>query len=140
MKGYLLDTNVVSELRKGVRANPGVAAWHAKRDKRELYLSVITLAEIRRGVKLLGKRDKRQATTLGAWCDGLHEAFRRAGHLLGIRAAEAEEWAELSAIRPLPIMDAFLAATAKTHGLVLVTRNAGDFKGLHVAIENPFAP
>ena len=103
MKGYRLDTNVVSELRKGVRADAGVLHWHANRDRRELYISVITLAEIRRGVRLIARRDKKQAAALGSWCDALFVAFRRAGHLLAIRAAEAEAWAELCTIRPAAV-------------------------------------
>ena len=67
MKGYLLDTNVVSELRKGERGNPRLAEWYRLRDKRELFLSVITLAEIRRGIALIQRRDPFQAAVLGRW-------------------------------------------------------------------------
>ena len=138
MRGYLLDTNVVSELRKGERANPSVAAWYQARDKRELYLSVVTLAELRRGIALLRLRDPQQADALDRWCRALQHGFARAGHLLTLRAAEAAIWGELMAIRPLPILDAFLAATAKTHTLTLVTRNEADFAALPVTVENPF--
>lgn len=138
MRGYLLDTNIVSELRKGDRANPNVLAWYQARDKRELYLSVVTLAELRRGIALLRKRDPVQADALDRWCHALQRGFSRAGHLLNLRAAEAAAWGELMAIRPLPILDAFLAATAKTHNLALVTRNEADFAGLPVTVENPF--
>ena len=138
MRGYLLDTNVVSELRKGDRTNPGVAAWYQERDKRELYLSVITLAELRRGIALIGHRDPRQAESLDRWSRTLQRGFSRAGHLLTLRPAEALAWGELMAIRPLPILDAFLAATAKTHNLTLVTRNEADFAGLPVTVMNPF--
>jgi len=137
--GYLLDTNVVSELRKGERMDPHVAAWHAQRDRRELYLSVITLAELRRGIHLIGRRDKKQGAVLGTWCDRMQREYGRAGHLLSFRAAEAEAWAELAALRPLPVMDALIAATAKSHDLILVTRNTSDFKGLGMMVENPFA-
>ena len=68
MKGFLLDTNVVSDLRKGPRMNAGVAAWYDRRDRRELFISVITLAEIRRGIRLISKRDRKQATALTSWC------------------------------------------------------------------------
>ena len=138
MRGYLLDTNVVSELRKGERANRNVTAWYQARDKRELYLSVITLAELRRGIALVRLRDPRQADALDRWCRALQRGFSRAGHLLTLRPAEAAAWGELMAIRPLPILDAFLAATAKTHTLTLVTRNEADFAGLPVTVENPF--
>ncbi len=138
MRGYLLDTNVVSELRKGDRANSSLVAWYQARDKRELYLSVITLAELRRGIALIRLRDTRQADVLDHWCRALQRGFSRVGHLLTLRPAEAAAWGELQAIRPLPILDAFLAATAQTHKLTLVTRNEADFVGLPVTVENPF--
>ena len=138
MRGYLLDTNVVSELRKGERANPGLADWFQARDRRELYLSVITLAELRRGIALIRLRDPRQATSLDRWCQVLQRGFSRVGHLLAVRPAEAVAWGELHAIRPLPILDAFLAATAQTHMLTLATRNESDYCELPVAVENPF--
>ena len=138
MRGYLLDTNVVSELRKGDRANSGLAAWYRERDKRELYLSVITLAELRRGIALIAKRDPPQADSLDRWCRTLQRGFSRAGHLLSLRPAEALAWGELMAIRPLPILDGFLAAPAKTHNLTFVTRNEADFAGLPVPVVNPF--
>jgi predicted nucleic acid-binding protein len=138
MKGFLLDTNVVSELRKGERANRGVVEWYGRRDKRELFLSVVTLAELRRGIALVRRRDPLQATALDRWCENLQREFRRVGHLLSLRPAEAAAWGDLMALRPLPILDAFLAATAQTHQLTLVTRNEDDFAGLPVILENPF--
>lgn len=139
MKGYLLDTNVVSELRKGDRGNRGLADWYRRRDKTELFLSAITLAEIRRGIALLRRRDPLQAAVLDRWCETLQREFGRAGHLLSLDPAEAAAWGELMSLRPLPILDAFLAATARTHQLTLVTRNQADFAGLPVDLENPFA-
>ncbi len=138
MRGYLLDTNVVSELRKGDRANSGLVEWYQARDKRELYLSVITLAELRRGIALIRLRDGAQADALDRWCRALQRGFSRVGHLLTLRPAEAAAWGELQAIRPLPILDAFLAATAQTHQLTLATRNEADFAGLPLAVVNPF--
>jgi toxin FitB len=138
MTGYLLDTNVVSELRKGDRANQGLAEWYRRRDKRELFLSVITLAEIRRGIALLRRRDPFQAAILERWSETLQREFGRAGHLLSLDPPEAAVWGELMSLRPLPILDAFLAATARTHKLTLVTRNEADFAGLPVDLENPF--
>jgi predicted nucleic acid-binding protein len=140
MRGYLLDTNIVSELRKGDRANPGVVEWYAARDRRELYLSIVTLAEVRRGIALIRGRDPRQADSLDRWCLAFQRGFSRVGHLLTLRIAEAAAWGELMAIRPLPILDAFLAATAQTHHLTLVTRNEADFAGLPLTVENPFWP
>ncbi len=139
MNGYLLDTNVVSELRKGPRADARVVAWFERRDRRELFLSTITLAELRRGIALIAKRDSAQADHLRVWCDRLQRDFGRTGRLLPIRAAEAAAWGELMALRPLPILDGFLAATAQVHSLTLATRNEVDFAGLAVPVENPFA-
>jgi predicted nucleic acid-binding protein len=138
VNGYLLDTNAVSELRKPARASAGLVAWYAARHRRELFLSAISLAEIRRGIALLAKRDMEQADILRRWVERVQRDFGRTGRLLPIRAAEAEAWGELQAIRPLPILDAFLAATAKVHDLELVTRNEADFAGLPITILNPF--
>jgi predicted nucleic acid-binding protein len=139
VNGFLLDTNVVSELRRPERANAGLAAWFAERNRRELFLSAVTLAEVRRGIALIARRDPAQAQHLRGWCDRLQRNFGPAGRLLPIRAAEATAWGELMALRPLPILDGFLAATAKVHDLTLVTRNVEDFKGLPIRVENPFA-
>lgn len=139
MNGYLLDTNVVSELRKGARANAGLVAWFSARNRRELFLSSITLAELRRGIALIANRDEAQALILRRWCDRIQRDFGRTGRLLSFRASEAADWGELMAIRPLPILDGFLAATAKSHDLTLVTRNESDFSHLPVRLENPFS-
>jgi predicted nucleic acid-binding protein len=139
VKGYLLDTNVVSELRKGDRGNPGLAEWYRQRDREELFLSVITLAEIRRCIALLRRRDPLQAAILDRWCETLQREFGRVGHLLSLDSPEAVVWGELMSLRTLPILDAFLAATARTHQLTLVTRNEADFAGLPVDLENPFS-
>ena len=95
---YLVDTNVISEIRKGNRCNPGVSAWYATVTDGDLFLSVLVLGEIRKGL----------------------------------------EWGCLNAIRPVPVIDGLLAATAKVHGLTLVTRNEADVAGLGAAVLNPF--
>jgi predicted nucleic acid-binding protein len=138
VNGYLLDTNVVSELRKRERCNLGLGTWYAERNRRELFLSAVSLAEIRRGIAQLAKRDRDQAYIFRLWADRMQRRYGRIGHLLSIRAAEAEIWGEFQAIRPLPILDGFLAATAKTHNLIMVTRNESDFAGLPITILNPF--
>ena len=102
-------------------------------------MSTVTLAELRRGIALISRRDPAQAEKLGRWCDRVQRDYGRTGRLLPIRAAEAAAWGELMAIRPLPIMDGFLAATAQVHDLTLVTRNQTDFSGLPIGIENPFS-
>jgi len=139
VSGYLLDTNVVSELRKGTRADAGLRAWFSRRTRQELFLSSITLAEIRRGIALISRRDAAQAETLRDWCDRLQREYGRTGRLLPIRAAEAGAWGELMAVRTLSILDGFIAATARVHDLTLVTRNNAHFEGLPIRVENPFA-
>ena len=139
MNGYLLDTNVVSELRKGPRADARVMAWFQCRNRRELFLSAITLAELRRGIALIARRDSAQGDNLRVWCDRLQRDFGRTGRLLPIRAAEAAAWGELMALRPLPVLDDFLADTAQYHSLTLATRNEVHFAGLPLQVENPFA-
>ncbi len=139
MKGFLLDTNVVSELRKEERADAALVEWFAARQRRELFLSAITIAEIRRGIALLVRHDPAQAEVLSRWLDRLQRDFGRTGRLLSIRAAEARVWGDLQATRPLPVLDCFLAATAKVHELTLVTRNESDFGGLPVQTLNPFS-
>jgi hypothetical protein len=139
VNGYLLDTNVVSELRKGPRADAHVTAWFQRRNRRELFLSAITLAELRRGIALIARRDSAQGDHLRVWCDQLQRDFGRTGRLLPIRAAEAAAWGELMALRPLPVLDGFLAATAQYHSLTLATRNEAHFADLPLEVENPFA-
>lgn len=84
MSGFLPDTNVVSELRKGPRADAGLAAWFAQRDRRELFLSAVTLAEIRRGIALIAGRDFAQAEHLRRWCDRVQRDFGRTGRLVAV--------------------------------------------------------
>ncbi len=133
---YLVDTNVISEIRKGTRCNPGVSVWYATVVDEDLCLSVLVLGEIRKGVELLRSRDPQQAQVLEAWLDTVAEAFGE--RALPIEAAVAEEWGRLNAVRPIPVIDGLLAATAKVHSLTLVTRNEADVAGLGAAVLNPF--
>lgn len=133
---YLVDTNVISEIRKGNRCNPGVAAWYATVVDEDLCLSVLVLGEIRKGVELRRTRDPQQAQVLEAWLDTVTEAFGE--RALPIEPAIADEWGRLNAMRPIPVIDGLLAATAKVHGLTLVTRNEADVTGLGAAVLNPF--
>lgn len=133
---YLVDTNVISEIRKGNRCNPGVAAWYATVVDEDLCLSVLVLGEIRKGVELRRTRDPQQAQVLEAWLDTVTEAFDE--RALPIEPAIADEWGRLNAMRPIPVIDGLLAATAKVHGLTLVTRNEADVAGLGAAVLNPF--
>ena len=135
---YLLDTNVISEIRKGPRCDPNVAAWFAAAPEAELYLSVLVLGEIRRGAALLRPRDAARAKQIDRWLEEIETGF--AGKILPIDAPVAREWGRMSAIRTVPVIDCLLAATAKANGLVLVTRNTADTADLGAPLLNPFEP
>lgn len=136
MSGWLLDTNVVSELRKRDRINAGVRRWFDSTGEEDLFLSALTLGEIRKGVELLRPRDPAQATLLEQWLNNLKKQF--GNRLLGIDSEIADRWGRLQAARPLPIIDALIAATCLRRDLTLVTRNDADFRDLGVSLLNPF--
>ncbi len=133
---YLLDTNVISELRKGPRADPGVTSWVASVPVYELFTSVLVLAEMRRGVEIARRRDRQKAAVLEHWLHDIDRGFR--DRMLGIDRATAEEWGYMAARRPRSDIDALLAATAKVHRYTLVTRNAKDVADLGVDVLDPF--
>jgi predicted nucleic acid-binding protein len=135
--GYLIDTNVISELRRRL-PEPRVVQWFAERPAGQLFLSVLTLGEIRRGVERLEPSERQQA--LREWLEQELPAYF-AGRLLPIDAAIAHRWGSLQAElgRPLPAIDSLLAATAMEHNLVLVTRNLKDVADLPVAIADPWS-
>ena len=135
---YLLDTNIVSEIRKGSRCDPAVAAWWAGVAEDDLRVSVLVLGEIRKGVELARQRDPQKARALETWLNDLVSDF--GDRILPVDAAVAEEWGRMAAVRPVPAIDALLAATARTNGLTLVTRNTADVAGLDVEVLNPFEP
>lgn len=134
---YLLDTNVVSELRKGERTNRGVARWFAEAADEELYLSVLTAGELRRGIDSIQRRDREAAAALNRWLHGLIDSF--GDRLLPIDQATAMEWGRMNVARSLPVIDGLLGATAKVHGLTLITRNTKDIAATGVACLNPFS-
>ena len=133
---YLIDTNVLSELRRK-EPNPGVVAWFEERPATTLYVSVLTLGEIRKGIEALGK-SKRKLKLLD-WLETELPAFF-AGRILPIDEEVADRWGRLlaSASRPVPAIDSLLAATALVHGLALVTRNVDDFPHPDLEIINPW--
>jgi len=133
--GYLLDTNVVSETRKS-RADGGVMAFLSAADEAGLFLSVLTLGELRKGVEARRRADRVAADRLGAWVDGIETTF--ADHLLPVDAAIARRWGELSAGRSLPVIDTLIAATAIGHGLTLVTRDTRDVAATGVSLLDPW--
>lgn len=132
---WLLDTNVVSEIRKGSRGDPGVVQWSAGRDD-DAWLSVLTVGEIRRGIELKRRRDEVAARHLDLWLEGLVNAF--SSRILPVDQRVAEVWARLNVPDPRPVVDTLIAATAVVHGLTLVTRNTKDFEGAGVRLFNPF--
>ena len=136
MSGFLLDTNVLSELRKGPRAHPGVRAWVEAQSADELFISVLALAEIRDGIERLRPRDPRQAARLEIW---LAETTTHFGaRILPVTPEIADRWGRLCIAQPPPDFDRLIAATALEHGLDLVTRNVRDFARTGVTVVNPW--
>jgi predicted nucleic acid-binding protein len=137
VSGFLLDTNVVSELRKRDRANARLRAWFETTREDAMFLSVLVLGEIRRGVERLRKRDVSSARALDRWIARLERGH--ADRILPVDQRIADEWGRLDAAHGLPAIDGLLAATASVHDLVLVTRNARDVARSGVAVLDPFA-
>lgn len=133
----LLDTNVVSELRKR-QPDRNVLAWYATVSSGDLFLSVLTIGEMRLGIEQLRRKDPAQADTIEQWLRGLHAGYR--DHLIDVDAAVAEEWGRMNVPDPLPVIDGLLAASAKIRGWTLVTRNVADLRASGVALLNPFEP
>jgi predicted nucleic acid-binding protein len=133
---YLIDTNIISEIRKGERCDPHVSAWYASIADEDLYLSTLVLGEIRRGVELVRPKDAGKAAALERWLREVETAFD--GRVLGIDNAVSDQWGRMSALRPVPVIDGLLAATALTNGLTLVTRNDRGVAGLGAMVLNPF--
>ena len=136
---YLLDTNVISELRKQDKANPGVLKFfrEATQQDAQLYISVITIGELRRGVELIRYcGDRPQAELLETWLQTILTDY--ADHMLDFTAVEAQVWGKLRAPQPQNAIDKQIAAIALVYGLTLVTRNVRDFRGTGVDILNPF--
>jgi predicted nucleic acid-binding protein len=132
----LVDTNVLSELRKGRRCDPRVLRWFAQLPDRDIFLSVLTVGEIRRGIESIRRRDGRSARVLDAWLRKLMAGHRE--RILPVDESVAEEWGRLSVPDPVPVVDGLMAATAKIHGLTLATRNVRDVARTGVACVNPF--
>lgn len=134
---YLVDTNVISELRKGDRADAAVRAWVGRVADEEIFLSVLTVGEIRQGVERIRRRDPVAALALDSWLALVVETHRE--RVLPIDRLVAEEWGRLSVPDPLPVVDGLLAATARVAGLTVVTRNVCDFERAGVDFVDPFA-
>ena len=131
---FLLDTNIVSELRKP-KPHGGVVAWVSANDTTSLYLSAMTIAELQRGVEMTREQDADKANEIETWL----EQLMFTGQVLAMDAAVCREWARLMYRRSDTLLeDAFIAATARVHRLVVATRNVRDFKTLGVKTLNPF--
>jgi predicted nucleic acid-binding protein len=133
---WLLDTNVLSELRKGPRADTGVRRWFDEAVDRDLFTSVLVAGELRRGVESIRLRDRAAADGLAQWLESLVERF--GDRLLPIDAAVANRWGELNVPDPVPTVDGLPAATALVHDLTLVTRNVRDVATTGVRWLDPF--
>lgn len=135
---YLIDTNIISEVRKGRRCDPNVASWYEKIEDASLYLSVLVIGEIRKGIERVRQRDRAQANAIENWLAAVDTAFGE--RILPVDRAVANEWGRLNVQRPLPVIDGLLAATAKIHHMTLVTRDTVGIADLEVSILNPFEP
>ena len=136
---FLLDTNVVSELRKvrAGRADARVAAWADSVDAADLYLSVISVQELEIGVLLAERRDPAQGAVFRAWLDG-HVLRAFAGRIVAVDTAVAQRSARLHVPDPRPLRDGLIAATALVHGMTVITRNVADFAPTGVPTLNPW--
>ena len=134
---FLVDTNIISEIRKRDRAHPNVVRWVARTPAEEIGTSVLVLAEIRHGIELKRRNDPEQAKSLDRWFSQMRIGL--GDRVLPIDEPVAEAWALLGIPDPLPLIDGLLAATAKVHGLTLVTRNVADIAVAGVSLIDPFA-
>jgi predicted nucleic acid-binding protein len=133
---YLVDTNVISELRKGQRCDETVAEWWSTVPENDIFLSVLTIGEIRKGIENIRRRDAPAAFALEAWL--LRVVNNHADRILKIDLDIANEWGRLNVPDPLPVIDGLIASTAKVRGLTLVTRNVADLVRTGVSHINPW--
>jgi len=136
---YLIDTNVLSEIRKNQKANKGVRRFFevASKEEQNLYVSVVTIGELRRGIELIQHRgDLRQARLLEKWLGLILDDYQ--DNILDINQDTAQLWGKLRAPHPENALDKQIAATALIHGLTVVTRNSKDFTKTGVMVLNPF--
>jgi predicted nucleic acid-binding protein len=134
---WLLDTNAISEVRKGPRCDANVARWYDSVEAADLHLSVLVLGELRKGIEQLRPRGPLRAEMLNRWLDDVAVAF--AARILPVSREIADCWGMMAAVRPAPVTNGLLAATARVHGLVLVTRNTRAVAGLGAEVFDPLA-
>ena len=133
---YLVDTNVIFELRKANRSDRNVSRWFAGVADDDAFISVLTVGELRQGVERIRRRDHRSAVLLDRWLRGIVDTF--AERILPVDIRIAEEWGRMNVPNPLPVVDGLLAATANVRRLTLVTRNTKDVARTGVRCLNPF--
>ena len=133
---YLLDTNVVSELRKRTRASAAVSSWFAEVDSNDLFLSALVVGELRQGTERIRRHDPVAAERLERWLLALVESY--ADRILPVDQRIAELWGRLNVPDPLPAVDGLLAATALVHDLTLVTRDTRQVARTGVRLHDPF--
>jgi len=132
---FLLDTNIVSEVRKP-QGDSRLKAWLASTPSSRLYLSVLVVGEVRRGIERLRRRDPAQTSVYEAWLATLLRDFT--DRLLPVTADVADEWGRINVPDLVPTIDGLMAATARVHGMTLVTRNVSDLAHTGVPLLNPF--
>lgn len=137
MSGFLLDTNILSELRKQERCDPGVRAWFEQCPENRMFVSVLVLGEIRRGIERIRARDPRQAEALESWLESVTQQYEE--RILPVDVRVADRWGAMGSLQPIAPVDGLLAATALTHQLTLVTRNVADVESTGVKLLNPFS-
>lgn len=134
---FLLDTVVLSELRKGPRCDERVMRWALATRRQRHCISVLSLGEIRKGIEILRRRNPPQTRVLELWLERLAADYE--SDILPVSDAIAERWGRMMAKQTLPAIDGLIAATAEVHGLAVATRNTADFAPSGVALVNPFA-
>ena len=134
--GFLIDTNVLSELRKGSKMDKNVRDWFETVPSDDIYLSTLAIGEVRHGIELLRRRDQKAAIRLETW---LTEVQKDAGdRILPINNEISEQWGRFGVPDPVSVIDGLMAATAMVHGHILVTRNVRDIEQTGVNFINPF--
>jgi toxin FitB len=134
---FLLDTNILSELRRGAKADSRVRAWQVQHPPELFFVSVITMGEIRKGVETARKKDAAKALVYEAWLRSLEVEFE--DRILAVDSEIADLWGRLLARFGIDPMDGLIAATAAHHGYTVATRNERDFQRCGVDFINPFA-
>jgi hypothetical protein len=135
--GFLIDTNVLSEWRKGPRADRGVTGWFRSSNGDDMHLSVLTAGELQNVIERLRRRDAQSAVALEAWLSKVVDTFE--DRILPVDLDVAGVWATLGVPDPVPVMDGLMAATARCHGLTMVTRNVTHFRAAGVDVLDPFS-